>query len=150
MMLFLALLFIFTSTYGLIKGKLFYDIILDSVNADIKKARGEIKEIPKETAGKLLVVGLYMLFYALFQIIFIINSLNRDPYIFPTLGILIFIFLNYVFSLTRKGKDLTTEEGRAKYLVKNAKRYTFYGTIHKLIFIAYFGYMFGVLLHLIK
>jgi hypothetical protein len=150
MMLFLALLFIFSSTYTLIKGKLFYDVILESVNADIKKARGEIKEISKETAGKLLFVGLYLMVYSLVQIIFLIKSLNLDPYIFPTLSIIIFIFLNYVFSLTRKSKDLTTEEGRAKYLVKHSRRYTFYGTIHKLIFIAYFGYMFGVLIKLIK
>lgn len=150
MMLFLTLVFLFTSTYALIKGKLFYDLILEAANADIKKSRGEIKEIPKETAVKVATMGGYMLAYILIQLIYIINAIHHDPHMIPTLCILGYIFLSYVFSLTRKGRDLTTEEGRAKYLVKNSKRYTAYGILSKLIFISYFVYMFLVLVGLIK
>lgn len=149
-MLFFALLFIFTSVYGLIKGKLFYNEILDSVKADIKKASGEITEVPKEIAVKLIVIMLYLSFYGIAQWVFIIKSLTIDPYLYPTLGVILFIFLNFVINISKKNKDLTTEEGRAKYLVKQSRRYTFSGFINKLVYITYFGYMFAVLLELIK
>jgi hypothetical protein len=149
-MLFFSLLFIFTSVYGLIKGRLFHNVFLESANANIKKARGEIKDIPKEIQGKELIVVAYLSFYTIAQFIFIINSLTIDPYLYPTLGIIIFIFLNFVINSGKKSKDLTTEEGRAKYLVSQSKRYTFYGFVHKVINITYFSYVFAVLLDLVK
>jgi hypothetical protein len=149
-MLFFALLFIFTSAYGLIKGKLFYKEILESVKADIKKASGEINEVPKEVAVKLIMIMLYFSFYGIAQWIFIIKSLTIDPYLYPTLGVILFIFLSFLFNATKKSKDLTTEEGRARYLVSQSRKYTFSGMLNKLVYITYFGYMFAVLLKLVQ
>jgi hypothetical protein len=149
-MLFFALLFIFTSVYGLIKGRLFYSVFLEAAKEQIKQARGEINTVPKEVNGKVFVVTLYLMFYTIAQFTFIIKSLKIDPYLYPTLGIIVFIFLNFVINLSRQSKDLTNEEGRAKHLVAHIKRYTFQGTLTKLVYITYFGYMFAVLLDLIK
>jgi hypothetical protein len=124
-MLFFALLFIFTSLYGLIKGKWFYKEILESVKADIKKARGEINEVPKEVSAKIGMIVGYFSFYTIAQWIFIIKSLTIDPYLYPTLGVIGFIFLNFVTNVSKKSKDLTTEDGRARYLVSQSRRYTF-------------------------
>lgn len=149
-MLFFALWFIFTDVYGLIKGKLFYNVWFESANAELKKARGEIKEIPKETNSKVAFVVFYMIIYIIIEYIFIYKSLKVDPHLYPTLAIIVFIFLGFIINSIKKGKDLTTEEGRAKYLIRATRRYTITGFMSKIIFITYFGYMFGVLMGLIK
>ena len=150
-MLFFALFFVFANVYALIKGRLFYDVLLESANNEIKKAKGEIKEYPNETKGKLAFIGVYFTFYFIIELIFIYNSLKIDPYLYPTLSIMSFFFITFIINSTKKNnKDLTTEAGQTKYLIKTAKRYTFISLVTKLIFITYFGYMFATLLHLIK
>ena len=87
--------------------------------------------------------------------IYYINALTVDIYKYPTIGILVYLIFTMAFSKYSNNKsknDLTTEGGRQKYreqLYKIRKR-TFKGMIKQLIFLSYYGYMFYLLVFVIK
>lgn len=149
-MLFFGLLFLLTAIYALVKGKLFHSLILESVTFEVKKARGESVELPKDFNYKLIYMMLYLTFLAVAQAIFIYNSLKLDPFVYPTLAYIGIIFFNILVNSFAKKKDLTTEEGRTEYLYKHKKRFTLRGFLSKIINIVYFSYIVAVLLELIK
>ncbi|PLR99511.1 hypothetical protein [Bacillus sp. T33-2] len=149
-MLFLTLFFIFATAYGLLKGKLFYSLLVELAENEVKKARGEINELPKELTTKVGLMVLYMLVVLIVQFTYIVKSLSIDPNLYPTAAILIHIFTVFVVSIGKKGKDLATELGRSKYLAKVSKKYSVNGFFSKIAYLTYFIYMFAVLTDIIK
>lgn len=149
-MLFLSLLFVLFQAYSLIKGKLFYDLQLESAKWQVKVKRGEATEVPQEINIQTGILGFFGLLILIFQIILVVNALTFDPFLYPTIGFIILWFLNFVTNVGKsKKKNLDVEVGIAKFLASASKRRTFKGFILSLIYFVYYTYLFLVILKVI-
>ncbi|MEM4994800.1 hypothetical protein WKH56_19760 [Priestia sp. SB1] len=76
------------------------------------------------------------------QFLYYCFSLNSDPYLFPTLIMLLYLVLGFVYGIVRPKKkaDLTVERNAEKHLKKLEKR-SLKQTLSSLVYVTYFAYM---------
>lgn len=153
-MLFWTVVFFTFYLVLLAKGNLTYNTTIKSGELMIKLY--EQSKTEKEVNSEVFKTNWPILLYFpvfLGTFIYYISALTVDVNKYPTIGILIYLITTMVFSKSKNNKqDLTTNEGRQKYreqLYKTKKR-TFTGTIKQLVFLTYFGYMFYLLVFVIK
>jgi len=145
-MLFFTIVFITYFLAIVIKGNLYYDLIIKAGEETIKQhelGKKEAGEHAKKFAFILFAVMLPML---ITELIYLINALQIDYLKYPTILMLLNIIIAFA-KIKPDKNDLTTEEGRIKYrinLYKNKKR-TIKNTIIKLLNLVYFSYMFYLL-----
>ncbi|WP_080845678.1 hypothetical protein [Cytobacillus gottheilii] len=148
-MLFLSLLFLLFSIYGLINGRLFHKFQLENAKYTVKHKKGEIKDIPSEHIVKGLFFFGYAVVMLILQIILVINAIKIDPLLYPTLAFIVVMFINFIVAQKSSKADLDTEIGIAQYLSKAARKRSFKGLVFGILNVAYFTYLFAVLLGLV-
>lgn len=145
MMVFLTIVFFAVTLSYLVKGTIFYDLGIEIGEDDISRARDSEYKTPEKLAVKIIFFVIFGIVYMITYMVYLIKSLTIDPYIFPTVLIILNIVSNFIFKKTIK-KDLTTEEGIAAYRKKLYKpKRTFIGTIKTIFTVSYFAYMFYIL-----
>jgi len=144
-MVFLTIVFFAVTLSYLVKGTIFYDIGIEIGEDDISRARDSNYKTPEKLAVKILFFMVFGIAYMITYTIYLIKSLSIDPYVFPTVLIILNIISNFIFKKTTK-KDLSTEEGIEAYRKRLYKpKRTFIGTIKTIFTICYFVYMFYIL-----
>lgn len=145
MMIFLSLFYLVFYLVGLVKGKLFYNFMIQHGEEEIKKAQqGTDNYKPSEEwmikAGLTVLVMLTIL---LVQVIYYCVAVQYDPFVLPTVAMILY-FLCIVLKNTIKGgnkKDLTTERNVEKYRKQLQKKRSVRSVVMNLTYVIYFGYM---------
>lgn len=155
MMLFFTVIFITYFLALLVKGNLFYDLIIKTGEEKIKNAEKGLdsKEIGEEGKKFIYVMFLVLLPMMFTEIIYVLNALTIDYLKYPTILMLLNIIIAFVRIKSTKEVDLTIEENKIKFrenLYKNTKKRTFKGAIIQLINLTYFVYMFYLLVFVVR
>lgn len=145
-MIFFTLFFFTLALSVLVKGRLFKDLRIEFGEAEIKKASNPDYKFSNELLSKLLFLFIGIVFYIITFITYLIKALSIDPYVYPTIIMILFIVSSYVFNKNTPKDDLKTEEGIEAYRKKlsNNKR-KLKGILKNFIAAMYFVYMFYIL-----
>lgn len=151
-MLFWTIVFFTFSIIKLIKGDVFHQTSITIAEAEVKKANPELSKIGKDNIDKEVlknggaIVSIVGLIMVIAEIVYYLKAINLDIYKYPTIGMILLVVLIVVKSSIVKKPDLSTELDQKKYLAKiYANKRTLFGTFNTLVNLAYFGYMFYVL-----
>lgn len=112
----------------------------------------EGKETVKTHKDGLIIIGLgillYGLLYAIITGIYLYNGLKIDTYIWPSVLVILLIFINLIKNKKDKPLNKMTETEVLEYKLKAAKygKRKVYGTIFTLIKLSYFVYIGYILL----
>ena len=146
-MLFLTLFFITTFLVLLFKRDS-SGILKKFAEIDIKKENKEIddKEYIEETLKVGCIPFIFVFIFTILEAIYFIKAFSIDIYLYPTIVATMIFIIGIVKSFVKKKDncDLTTEIGKTEYINKNTKR-TFKGIVKQLLWLAYFSYMFYIL-----
>lgn len=148
MMLFWSVVFIVFYAIALLKGGAFKGMQKELMQYELDQADGV--HISQETTVKLGVKGCFglitILILAIAEVIFMLSSLGSGIEKTFTTIFLSLLIINIVYeSVKRKKLDLTKVEDRSKHIVAMNKKRTFKGAIVSLLGLAYFVYMFYIL-----
>lgn len=145
-MIFLTLVFIAWTLAVLTKGKLFYDDLVLLGEYNLAKEKGESTYDQQNKANKAaLKVIIVVMPMMIANILYLIHAISIDPYKYPTIIVLAYTILNFVFSLSKKKDKLETEMDVFKYKAKLYRRYTVLGFVRNIAWLGYYSYMFCVL-----
>ncbi|WP_431785918.1 hypothetical protein [Paenibacillus lactis] len=147
-MLFWTIFFLTISLYGVFKGPIFSETGKKLKQLNIRKAEGEsaddiIEEYIK--AGCLPIIAALGLMVS--QIIYLVNAFSYDTYKYPTVLVISFFIVNFIANSMKKdvSKMNKLELAIEKEKASRAKNVTIGSICRGLIWSAYFGYMFYVL-----
>jgi hypothetical protein len=146
-MLFLTIVFIALYLILLVRGNGYSELIIKVGENELKNAEtGSNNKVDESTAYNVAGVGCFLWCLFFMEIIYFIVALqNYDVYKYPTIACILYAILGFALRKRNNKKDLTTEEGRSKFrkqLYQKNRRYTFKGIITRLLYLAYFCYMF--------
>jgi hypothetical protein len=128
----------------LAKGGIARGLAIEIAKEDIKKQKegADNYQPNKELAIKMLICFVPLIGVVVVQFLYYCFSLNSDPFLFPTLIMLLYMVLGFVYNFVKPKKkaDLTVERNAEKHLKKLEKR-SLKGTLQNLVYVTYFAYM---------
>ncbi|WP_310876963.1 hypothetical protein [Priestia megaterium] len=138
---------IFFLTFYLVvlaKGGIARGLAIEIAKEDIKKQKegADNYQPNKELAIKMLPCFVPLIGVVIVQFLYYCFSLNSDPFLFPTLIMLLYMVLGFVYNVVKPKKkaDLTVERNAERHLKKLEKR-SLKGTLQNLVYVTYFAYM---------
>lgn len=144
-MTFLTIFFFAFSLAALVKGNMFKKLRIDVGEYEIKKAIDSTAKVEESLLIRMLSLIFFMSAIMVLEIIYLLKALHIDPYIYPTIIMILLILTGYIFTKSSK-KDLATESGIAEYRKKlhdNKRKVS--GILRSVLKVIYFAYMFYIL-----
>jgi len=129
----------------LLKGSILHTLAVEVGEDKIRKHKEGLDNfVPnKELDMKLGAYGIIVLFFSLIQFMYICTMIQRDPYLFPTVGMITYILVFYLFRVVKPKKEpnLSTERDIEKYRKKIKSKFKPVFLFNKLVITLYFVYM---------
>jgi len=129
----------------LLKGSILHTLAVEVGEDKIRKHKEGLDNfVPnKELDIKLGAYGIVVLFFSLIQFMYICTMIQRDPYLFPTVGMITYILVFYLFRVVKPKKkpNLSTERDIEKYRKKLKSKFKPVFLFNKLVITLYFVYM---------
>lgn len=147
MMIMLTILLFVYYFILLFKGSYFQNLKIEVGEEAIRKQKEGDEYKPNEKTGiKLLCVLGFGLVFMFVELLYKCTALGIGDAKLISAAVLAYTILSFALNLTKKKtKDLSTEININKYRSKLYQTRTLQGTTNALIFTAYYGYMFYIL-----
>jgi len=141
----LTIFFLMYHLIELLKGSILHTLAVEVGEDKIRKHKEGLDNfVPnKELDIKLGAYGIVVLFFSLIQFMYICTMIQRDPYLFPTVGMITYILVFYLFRVVKPKKkpNLSTERDIEKYRKKLKSKFKPVFLFNKLVITLYFVYM---------
>ncbi|MGG0308245.1 hypothetical protein ABEY43_06035 [Priestia megaterium] len=145
MLIFFTVLFLTYHLVNLVKGGFGRELLVEVGKETVKKQKvgaDNYKE-DKDLLIKVLMYFIPALMLAALQILYYCFSINSDPFLFPTLFMILHMVISiaYAYIKPKKTEDLTIERNAERYIKKLERKYKPKNVIIQLINVTYFAYM---------
>jgi len=145
MLILFTIFFLTFYLIALVKGGFGREIAIEMAKEEIKKQKegADNYQPNKELLIKAIVCFVPLIALAFVQFLYYCFSLNSDPFLFPTLIMLLYFVFGFVYGIAKSKKkaDLTVERNAEKHL-KNLQKRSLKQTLSSLLYVTYFAYMF--------
>jgi len=129
----------------LLKGSILHTLAVEVGEDKIRRHKEGLDNFTpnKELDMKLGAYGIVVLFFSLIQFMYICTMIQRDPYLFPTVGMITYILVFYLFRVIKPKKEpnLSTERDIEKYRKRLKSKFKPVFLFNKLIITLYFAYI---------
>lgn len=144
--MFTILLFVYYFVL-LFKGSYFQNLMIEMGEEAIRKQKeGDKYKADEKFAIKILFTFVFIIFLTMVQLTYKCIALGIGDAKLISAAVLAYTILSFALNLSKnKTRDLSTEIKINKYRSKLYQTRTFRGTVNALIFTAYYGYMFYIL-----
>lgn len=151
MILIFTIVFLMFSVRYLVKGQSFYDSLKELSTLGLKYEQETNQDFKKDLSIEILCKAILPLICAITviisKIVYLGNVYYLDIYKWPTLVMILWIFMGLIVGFAKKKKRVTEEDFRAaQYEIDTMPKRKFKDVIYSIVSIVYFGYILWILM----